>query len=143
MTFEKPPIDFIVRREDWSRYDLKDGAILKVKIILTRIHKKEKQVSTDILITQVVLTNESGTPDSTPYTQEQLRTFIQREIGFTTTSQDWNEYVADDGTRIKIQPMVSRIDKTSKFNNKGEPIYLTNIQGNIQITPPPHPLTER
>ena len=137
MTFIPPPLDFIVRKEDWCRYDLSDGAILKVKIILTKIHKVGKQYSADFQIMYVVLTNEIGTPDTTMHTPQQLQASIQKEIGFTTTAQDWNEYVSDDGARIKIQPMLARVDKTSKFNGKGEPIYLNNIQGNIQITPPP------
>lgn len=38
--------------------------------------------------------------------------------------QDWNEYVADDGARVRIQPIVMRIAKTSTYSNRGEPIYL-------------------
>jgi len=47
--------------------------------------------------------------------------------------------VIDDGGRIRIQPMLSRVDKTSRFDTKGEPIYLVQIQATIQITPPPPP----
>ena len=33
----RPPLDFVVTREDWCRYDLLDNAILKVKVVLTSL----------------------------------------------------------------------------------------------------------
>jgi hypothetical protein len=43
-----PPIDFTIRREDWCRYDLSDGGILKVKYSLLRVIKQGSQYNTDI-----------------------------------------------------------------------------------------------
>lgn len=136
-TFVKPPLDFIVVKENWGRYDLSDGAILKVKIILTRIHKNGNTYSTDFHPINLVLSNELGQPDSKRYTPAELQAaVIQDDMGFNTISQDWNEYVADDGTRVKIQPVIMKIAKTSKFNNRGERVYLVDIQATIQIKPP-------
>lgn len=140
MTFLPPILDFTVRREDWCRYDLADNAVLKVKIILTKVSREGTTYTVDFQIIFAVLTNEHGTLDNHNYTQQELRDSIQNEVRFTTTEQDWNEYVVDDGGRIRIQPMLSRVDKTSRFDGKGVPIYLTQIQGNIQITPPPPPV---
>jgi hypothetical protein len=49
--------------------------------------------------------------------------------------QDWNGYVADHGTRVTIQPLM-RVARSSLFDNKGEPIYWADVQGNVNVTPP-------
>lgn len=141
MTFVRPPLDFTVVREDWSRYDLADNAILKVKIVLKKVRKTQQgqqaSYSIDLQPISVVLTNEHGTPDTSVHSPQELKASItQDDIRFTTVSQDWNEYVVDDGTRIKIQPIVMRVSKTSKFDKFGDPIYLIDTQGTVQIQPP-------
>jgi hypothetical protein len=60
----------------------------------------------------------------------------QDDIRFTTVSQDWNEYVDDNGTRIRIQPMIMRVAKTSRYDAKGFPLYYVDMQGTLQIRPP-------
>lgn len=136
-TFIRPPLDFTVVREDWNRYDLSDNSILKVKIILKKIKKENANMGIDLQPITVVLTNERGTPDTRVYSPQELQaSIIQNEVRFVTVSQDWNEYVVDDGTRIKIQPMIMKVSKTSKFDAHGEPTYLVDTQATVQIQPP-------
>jgi hypothetical protein len=133
----RPPLDFTVVREDWCRYDLADNSILKVKIILTRPLRTQQTYSVDFQHVFVVLTNERGTPDTHVYSPAELQaSIIQDDIRFTTISQDWNEYVTDDGTRIRIQPIVSKVSKTSRHDAKGIPNYMVELQGTIQVKPP-------
>lgn len=134
-SFTRPPLDFIVLREDWCRYDLSDGAILKVKVVLTKVYKNHGRLMCEIHPIYVILTNEIGVPDSKTYSVEDLRSAIISDIGFTTIIQDWNEYEVDDGTTIKIQPLVLKITKTSKFDSKGFPKYMCDIQGNMKMDP--------
>ncbi len=131
----RPPLDFIVTREDWCRYDLSDNAILKVKVVLTRVYKQQGQLYSDFQPIYVILTNEIGTPDSNIGSLQELQSLIIREVSFTTITQDWNEYVVDDGTTIRIQPIVTKVAKTSKFDPKGFPIYLCDIKGNMDTEP--------
>ena len=133
---ERPPADFIVTREDWCRYDLSDNVILKVKVVLTRVFKQQGQLYSDFQPIYVILTNERGTPDSNIKSVEELQSLTGKDIRFTAVSQDWNEYVVDDGTTIRIQPIVTKVVKTSKFDRNGFPIYLCNIQGNMTMNPP-------
>jgi hypothetical protein len=63
------------------------------------------------------------------------RSIPQDDIRFTTVSQDWNEYVDDNGARIRIQPIVIRVAKT-RFNARGEPHYSVEVQGTFQIRQP-------
>ena len=43
-SFLRPPLDFTVSREDWSRYDLSDNSILKIKLIATENSKEKCQL---------------------------------------------------------------------------------------------------
>ena len=131
----RPPLDFVVTREDWCRYDLLDNAVLKVKVVLTRVYKQLGQLYRDFQPIYVILTNERGTPNSNMGSLQELQSSIIREVNFTTITQDWNEYVIDDGTTIRIQPIVTKVAKTSKFDPKGFPIYLVDIQGNMNTMP--------
>jgi hypothetical protein len=132
---ERPPVDFIVTREDWCRYDLSDNVILKVKVVLTRVFKQQGQLYCDFQPIYVILTNERGNPDSNTKSVEELQSLAKEDVRFTAVSQDWNEYVVDDGTTIRIQPIVTKVVKTSKFDRNGFPVYLCNIQGNMTMNP--------
>ena len=131
----RPPLDFIVTREDWCRYNLLDNAILKVKVVLTRVYKQQGQLYSDFQPIYVILTNERGTTDSNILSLQELQSSIVREVSFTTITQDWNEYVVDYGSTIRIQPIVTKVAKTSKFDSKGFPIYLCDIKGNMNTEP--------
>src|SRR5208283_316382 len=149
-TFIKPVLDFDVIREIWNRYELSDNSILKVKLVLVGVKKRgAKQAAGqpseaaksdfDLNIQQVtaVLSNETGAPDTRNYSPQELQAaIIKDDIRFTTITQDWNEYVVDDGTRIKIQPIIMRVAKTSKFNDRGEPVYWTEVNLTVQVKTP-------
>ena len=136
-TFRKPPLDYTVVREHWSRYDLADSSILKVKIVLTRVFREDRNYSVDFQNIFVVLTNERGQPDTRRYAPAELQQSITNDdMRFTTVSQDWNEYVDDNGTSIRIQPIVMRVAKTSKFDAKGFPVYIVEMQGTVRVRPP-------
>lgn len=134
-SFTRPPLDFVVTREDWCRYDLSDNSILKVKVVLTKVYKTQGQLMCEIHPIHVILTNERGDPDTKAYSAEDLKASINRDIRFTTLIEDWNEYVVDDGTIIKIRPLVLKIAKTSKFDSKGFPKYICEIRGNMEMEP--------
>jgi hypothetical protein len=135
-SFTRSPLDFIVTREDWCRYDLSDNSILKVKVILTKVYKNLGQLMCEIHPIHVILTNEKGDPDPKKYSTEELIASINKDIKFTTVIEDCNEYVVDDGTTIKIRPLVLKIAKTSKFDSKGFPKYICEIRGNMDMEPP-------
>ena len=135
-SFLRPPLDFTVSREDWCRYGLSDDSILKIKLIATKIRKKNTNYNIDIQNVIVVLSNERGQADSKSYTQLELQQSITHDVNYTTITQDWNEYIVDDGTIIKVQPMVTKVSKTSKFDLNGDPVYLVNVQGNVVVELP-------
>lgn len=135
-TISRPPLDFTVIREDWCRYDLEDNAVLKVKLILTKVSKTGIEYQAAFQTVTVVLSNERGEATIKPLSSQELQaSIIKDHLRFTTIAQDWNEYLLDDGARIKIQPIVMRVAKTSKFDKAGEPIYWIETQGTLQIIP--------
>ena len=122
----RPPLDFIVTREDWCRYDLSDNAILKVKVVLTRVYKQQGQLYSDFQPIYAILTNEIGAPDSNIKSLQVLQSSIVKDVSFTTITQDWNEYVVDDGTIIRIQPIVTKVVKhQSSIQKDFQYIYVT------------------
>lgn len=148
-TFIAPPLDFDVLKEIWNKYELADNAVVKVKIVLTGVSKTQQEKKTktaapappkyslDFKNVVVVLSNERGKPDTKVYSPKELQaSVIKDDMRFSTTTQDWNEYVVDDGTRIKVQPMIMKVVKTSKFNTRGVPVYWTDIQLTMQIKTP-------
>ena len=44
---EGEPVDFLTRKEDFNEYQLTDGKILKIKMVVTRIIKLEEEKAPD------------------------------------------------------------------------------------------------
>ena len=131
------PLDFTTEREEWSRYDLADNSILKVKFVLTQVRRNNDEYAVDTSRLYIVLTNERGEPDARVRTPQEVQNSItNRNIRFTTVLQDWNEYVLDDGSRVRIQPMVNSVSKTSLFDNHGNPVYWVEVLQSTQVQKP-------
>lgn len=120
----RPPLDFVVIKEDWCRYDISDDSILKVKVVLTKVYENQGQLMCEVHTIHVIFTNEMSDPDPKFYSMEELKVSINKDIKFSTMIEDWNEYVVDEGTTIKIKPLVSKIAKTSKFDSGISQVHL-------------------
>ena len=44
---EGEPVDFLTRKEDFNEYQLTDGKILKIKMVVTRIIRLEEEKAPD------------------------------------------------------------------------------------------------
>jgi len=138
------PIDFDVVREPWQKYELNDNTIVKSKYVLTRLFKKAKEdgkhgytIDGQTLTIIMVPSELKGTPDSTKYTPQQYKeSVIQDEVRYTTISDEWYEYIVDDGTRIRLKMTIIGIQKTSKFDRNGDPVYLVNNSALLQVRLP-------
>ena len=137
----KPQLDFDVIREPWNKYEISDGAVLKTKIVVTRIRKKQvgekKDYNFDMQHVIVVLTDENGTPDSKIYSAEELQAAVVKDdLRYTTVSEEWNEYVIDDGSRLRLKSTVTRVGKTSLFDKLGTPQYWVELNNIAQVRTP-------
>lgn len=144
-----PPLDFEQLREQWSKYEISDGAVLKVKIVLLKVFRKAQPVigstsatasstyGVDLQTITVITTNERGQQDTKPRLPQEVAAHIVKDnLRFRTVEQDWNEYLTSNNIRILVQPMVMRVGKSSFFDGRGEPLYHVEIQGTVQIQPP-------
>jgi hypothetical protein len=134
-------LDFDIVKEPWNKYELSDGAILKTRIILQKVKHIEQEnrtgYGTDFTPLQVIFApaERKGTPSNQTYTEQELASSIDQELRYNTTAEEWNEYVVDDGTRIRVEITVTRVSRTTKFDQYGDPIYLVETSGlgqNIQ-----------
>ena len=58
------------------------------------------------------------------------------EVGIKKSTESWNEYELEDGNIIRMKLVVVRVLKTiEKDEITGEPIYITNTQNLMALTP--------
>ena len=50
----------------------------------------------------------------------------------TKTNEQWSTYVLDDGTTIRVKPVVTFIARTADYTDEGEPVY--QLRWNVIIT---------
>jgi len=146
MTLPVTELDYEVIREPWNRYELDGGAHLKLRYILIQITKKPEvggptpgyNVKGQHIaeICRVPL-DQKGPPSDREYSPQELEeNVVDDDVKFSTLNEEWNEYFAEDGTRIRLKIMPVSIKKSSLTNKEGDPIY--NIQFTLvpQIKPP-------
>jgi hypothetical protein len=125
-------LEFEVIREPWNEYELPDHSILKTKHVLTRVFRKvtNGEVGYEFdtqSITRISFVPEEvkGKPAERDYAPEELRSsIIDEDVKYVTRLEEWNEYILDDGTKLKLKFTVSKVSKTDKFDRRGEPIYI-------------------
>lgn len=137
-------IDFDVVKEPWNKYELNDGTIIKTRIVLKKLvkemlDKKQGKFGIDAQPVTVVLTSseQNGPPDPKPHPPEELRQSIEKDdLRYTTLAEEWNEYIVDDGSRVRIKSTVMQISKTTKFDRNGDPIYLVDTNNLVEVKLP-------
>lgn len=131
-------IDFEIIKEPWNKYHISDGSVLKTRIILTEVErvmkgtKPEFSVNSQTLLVLNADPSLKGKPSTKQHTPKEIEEAIERkDLRYDTMSQEFNEYVLDDGTKIQIYTNITNIDRTTLHNMKGDPIY--KITPSIQI----------
>ncbi len=130
-------IDFSVIREDYSRYMLDDGTLLKAKIVVQKIFLSpiitpEGYPTETFFAAQNMAT--ATVPQNLKRSSSQLfdPTIDKgQEIPFHEQKIKDQEYITDNGFRITIKPILTKVFKYDKYNQFGEPIYNVLMQ---QIT---------
>jgi len=138
----KKNLDFEVIKERWGKYTLDDGSVLKVRFILTNIktwtENGNKKYNANNQVIQTVLCAERliGEPSKAAFTSEVLQKNIEKDdLSFDQLETPVNEYILDDGTKLKLFPQVIKVARSSLKNNLGEPIYMvtTNVTINYNL----------
>lgn len=131
-------LDFEIIKEPWNKYQISDGSVLKTRTILTTVERVLKDNKPNFKARSQTLTvinldpSLKGTPTPRTYTMNEISESIEkRDMRYDTLSQEFNEYVLDDGTKIKIYTNVTNIDRSRLRNADGDLIY--NIKSSTQI----------
>jgi hypothetical protein len=64
------------------------------------------------------------------------------DINFKATEEPWSTYQFEDGTKLRVRPVVMKVQRTAEFDNEGKPIYRLAI-GTIVFTDSPESLVRR
>ena len=130
---EKRLIDFKIKNEDWSIFQLADGTLLKSKLVLINfLEKRSGKGFEGIMQLQNVLgvfsPEELRGKPSESYTQEELaKSIVNDDVDIAKViNQPWNEYELDNGISFKVKNIPVNIAKTDKYDKEGMPIYLVN-----------------
>ncbi|MCX6683117.1 MAG: hypothetical protein NTZ37_00055 [Methanoregula sp.] len=126
---------YTTNKESWSQYQLDDGTILKLKIVLVRVlHdvnqkkiKGQERMGFAFGMQNVVaaIPNKKF-PNKKPTSKDNVSITGTISVGKNEYTIDKGEYI---GTKIIIEPKVTSVSRTDKLNSQGEPIY------NVQISP--------
>jgi hypothetical protein len=147
-------VDFEVEKENWNKYRLKDGAILKTKFVLINVlaekgfKEKIKRAKTEKgigigfefqssnVIGVEIPPNLMGEPTASHYSPQELEaSVVEDEIDFETVAESWNAYKLNDGIYMKVRNSPIRIRRTNKFDSRGVPIYLVDFTADVKVFP--------
>jgi hypothetical protein len=133
-------MDFTVMTEDYSRYLVQDGTTLKVKIVVKKIFRSailtpqgypaEVGVDSVNVVAAIVPPGLKGTPSTTPWNPAKD---VGQEMKFEPMEEKWQSYITNDGFKILVKPVVTKVIKYDKYNVFGEPIYSASIQAITNI----------
>lgn len=143
-------LDFDVIKEPWTIYSLSDGSSVKVKLVLKRIKREMRDnkphFSFDPQPITVVQCNPDlcGNKNTTKYTRTDLMKAIDvPDVQYNTVNSDFNQYVVEDGTKIKVFIHVSKIARTKLYSSTGELIYQVDVGIEATIEPSQHYATHK
>ena len=134
------PLDFEIIKEPWNKYQLVDNSKLKTRAILKKVERVTKSdkmsFNMDIQNLTVIYANPElkGVPNPKPISKEKLIKSIDKsDMRYDTLAQEFNEYLLDDGTKVKIFTNVTSVSRTTLKDDKGDPIYRIQTKNNIEI----------
>lgn len=125
-------IDFKVVKEDFTRYQLEDGTLLKIKLCVHKILESEDRGTGGYPAFVLLTTN-----IFTALVPERLRARPHGpvgvdnpvEISFKVEEETWQEYKTLDGFLVRARPVVTKIFKHDQHNSFHEPVYSAqNVQ---------------
>ena len=135
-------IDFEIIKEPWNKYQLADNSILKTRTILKKIERVMEGDKISFTMDAQTLTviyadpDLKGTPNTRRITKDDIiKAMDKPDMRYDTLSQEFNEYLLDDGTKIKIFTNVTGVSRTTLKDAKGDPVYSINSSNNIEIKP--------
>jgi hypothetical protein len=139
-SIEMQEADFIVLSEDYSRFLLHDGTILKVKIVLRKIffnplktpegYPMNTGFDSVNIVVPFVPQSLKRPPSTEPFNPQLDK---GTEIKFEDQEPKLQEYMTTNGFRISIRPVLTKVFKYDKYSQLGEPLYNVVLQSITNI----------
>ena len=58
-------------------------------------------------------------------------------VGFQTAGENWNEYLLDDGTRLRIKLVLTEVLRIAdQYDAEGNPAYVARSQNVVAVDAP-------
>jgi hypothetical protein len=135
-------VDFQIEKEDWNTYELKDGTIIKGRVIVTRIGKdkngppEQYGIQSQNLFVTWAPKDKKG-PPSTPPTIDQIKESQMIQVELDRSNEIWNIYkIPSSGHRLRVKLVVHDILRVKDaFDQIGEPYFI--ITSAIMMTTMP------
>lgn len=138
MPITPPPIDtdyevfeFEVVKEPWNEYVLKDGALVRGRLIVLKLYRMKNSPQNEIQANSTtmftVITNKATRGMPTPLlTNEELMRLPRVPVEVESTKEDWNEYkIIKTNTRMRARLILTESIKVpGRFDPLGEPLYM-------------------
>lgn len=135
-------IEFEIIKEPWNKYQLQDNSVLKTRTILKSVRRITRKSEMQYLVDAQVLTVVHADPglrgDANPNqisNDEISRNMEIEDMRYDSLAQESNEYLLDDGTKIKIHPNITSISRSSLKDGHGDPIYSVLSGNQVWIKP--------
>lgn len=150
MSITPPPFDrdyevfdFEVLKEPWNEYILKDGALVRARLIILKIYRRKNSPENEIEVNSTnmftVITNRDmrGTPTLLLQNEELMR-LPRIPVEVASSKEDWNEYlIKKTNTKVRVRLILTEAIKIpGRFDPFGEPVYMIRFGTFI----PPHQL---
>ena len=138
-----------MKLEDWSRYQVIDGTLIRVRIVVRKIVRSHEvgpqgypnfSLESINAVSAIVPDHLKRAPSKEPWDPKKD---IGEERKFETLEEKWQEYHTTDGFKILVRPAVMKIwCYPTKYNTFGEPVYQVNVQSLINVEKLPSPLAK-
>jgi hypothetical protein len=130
-------VDFMVLKEDWSRYFVNYCTELRIRAVVRKILEAGPYnpngypnfgIESINAVSAIVPDKLKRQPSTTIL---DLNTAQGQEMGFMIHDEKWQEYQTTDGFKVMVKPVLVKVWKYESYNSLGEPIYNVNIQNII------------
>jgi hypothetical protein len=143
MAIEAPnmiEMDFEVLNENYSRYLVQDGTILKVKIVVKKILRTAEITPQGYpagmgfdsanAVAAIVPPNLKRRPSKEPWNPNRD---VGKEMKFEPQQEEWQSYMTTEGFKVLVKPVVTKVVRYDKFNQYSEPVYAASVQAITNI----------
>jgi hypothetical protein len=144
-------VDFEILSEDWTKYNLSDNTVLRVKILVLKLVQSEGDTGVpnfgagaqNIVAASVPQTMLKHEGDAVPIQTEDIKpedikAGIELEFQPVREATKWQEYKTSTGWLVMVRPEVGRVVRLRGYVPIGksgllEPAYWANIQSAFRI----------